>query len=409
MPLNRFQKAMRLINLENKSHELSSILSGIKKFSKLLTNVPPSSWPELQRLGTELKRVIGSQAALPIVQNIKAVSLGMIPEVERMTMKQPDLFTEVEDQERKVNEALPPDFLSEGEVVEEQGYLDEPPVVTAAKKPPSPINVLRDIAGHCDAALSFRPESSAKRLDIIRRYYENGKEGLGWYDNVNSLLNKYFGKDNAKTFARLLAATSPRMPVERNLTTAIQAFNQYVNEFKSRNRLSTDKDVSLGDDPNFRGRMANYFMKSHVPNIGRAMSGRDLSGSKVDNFQKALSGDGDAVTLDVWMGRALGIRGNLFDDPNSYQVISDAIREMAAEAGVEPRQYQAAVWTGIKKEQGNKGQTASSFDALMNRFWDDFAHKCFKPNVKIPKATSRYPLLEGVASWVDRNCRFATR
>lgn len=416
MPSN-FQKAMRLINYSNRTSSTSAILSGIRRLSVLFQD-SLASWGTLQGLGESLKVAIrtGTDAS-SIIGNIKKVALEMIPEVER-TAKGPDLFTEMEEKERReIDTALPPDFVR-GWLPDSGGMWavpDENELVTAARKPASPVEVLVGIAGACDAAAAFRPEPSANRKDFIRKYYESGKEGLGWYDNVNALLTKYFGKQNAQIFAKLLAATSPRMPVERNLTTAIEAFNRYVNEFKNRNRVSSDKDISLGDDPNFRGRMANYFMRTHVPNIGHAMSGSKLSGSKVDNFSRALSGDPDAVTLDVWMGRAMGIKGNLFNNPESYQVVADAIRELATEAGVEPRQYQAAVWTGIKKEQGRKGQTASSFDALMGKFWDNFAVQCFKPNVKAPKVPSKYPLFETasrsgttrLSAWILGNCRFA--
>jgi hypothetical protein len=94
-----------------------------------------------------------------------------------------------------------------------------------------------------------------------------------------------------------------------------------------------------------------------------------------------------------------------------YEILADAIRDLAYEKGVEPRQYQAAVWTGIKKEQGSRGQTADPFDVLMEKFWEDFAQACFKPHVKIPEVPARYrkyPLFEA-AAWVMLNCKFAAR
>ena len=41
------------------------------------------------------------------------------------------------------------------------------------------------------------------------------------------------------------------------------------------------------------------------------------------------------------------------------------IRERAAITGLQPRQVQAAIWTGVKKAEGRAGDTTAPFEELI--------------------------------------------
>lgn len=74
-----------------------------------------------------------------------------------------------------------------------------------------------------------------------------------------------------------------------------------------------------------------------------------LGGPKVRAFFANITGDHDAVTVDVWAARAAEGR----DNPNGptggrYAAIADAYRLAAASRGVSPRECQAAIWVHVR-------------------------------------------------------------
>jgi len=72
-----------------------------------------------------------------------------------------------------------------------------------------------------------------------------------------------------------------------------------------------------------------------------------LGGDKVRNFWRALAGDPDAVVLDVWMCRALGIDQEKLT-PILYAELSDAFRAAAKLCGESARDLQAILWFHVR-------------------------------------------------------------
>jgi hypothetical protein len=246
------------------------------------------------------------------------------------------------------------------------------------------VPLLNTVKQRAQKAAQIQQFDYGGQLNKMQSLFEKGKEGLHWYDNIAGLLKKRLGSQkNVEMFLNFVAATSPRMPVMRNLDQAIQAYNQYMS-----------------------GQEFSGFMRTHVPNILRAFKGEELSGSKVNNFAKAMAGDANAVTLDVWMARAFGMNKDQFNDVQ-YKVLSEAIRELAQQAGVEPRQYQAAVWTGIKKEQDSK-LTADPIDQLMDAQWGKFKQDFlkYKGKTKPDPAAFQLNYASSLTRWVQANCKF---
>jgi hypothetical protein len=155
--------------------------------------------------------------------------------------------------------------------------------------------------------------------------YRKGASHQEWYDKTWQELEGTFGPD-ADMFAKILAATSPNTTTDSNVTLALKAYGQWKS------------------GASFEG-----YLPVAKANLERAIAGTPMRGPKVSNFYKNLAGDPDAVTVDRWMMRAFGLRGQAPTE-SQYKFIETTIRRQAKGIGVEPRQYQAAVWVGMKKE-----------------------------------------------------------
>lgn len=78
-----------------------------------------------------------------------------------------------------------------------------------------------------------------------------------------------------------------------------------------------------------------------------------LNGPKVRAFWSNITGDTDAVTVDVWAARAAtGLTGKdaerAIGTPARYRAVADAYRRAAVILGITPRECQAAVWVHVR-------------------------------------------------------------
>ena len=74
---------------------------------------------------------------------------------------------------------------------------------------------------------------------------------------------------------------------------------------------------------------------------------RVLGGEKVRRFWRNLAGDTDAVTIDVWMCRVVGIDQEKLT-PAIYAEVERAFQEAARIVGETPRDLQAILWFAIR-------------------------------------------------------------
>jgi hypothetical protein len=76
-----------------------------------------------------------------------------------------------------------------------------------------------------------------------------------------------------------------------------------------------------------------------------------LSGNKVRSFYRNLAAPGqtDAVTLDRWMARAVGVPQSRLASLKTYERIADAFRAAAAQLHISPDALQASVWTVVRR------------------------------------------------------------
>jgi hypothetical protein len=100
-------------------------------------------------------------------------------------------------------------------------------------------------------------------------------------------------------------------------------------------------------------------LRSHVEAADRCVEhGFDgLRGPKTNAFARAISGDRNAVVVDVWMCRAAGLvhakgdkAGKPKDAPTAreYRIIAEAIRDVAAAYNMDAAVMQALLWIIIR-------------------------------------------------------------
>lgn len=232
------------------------------------------------------------------------------------------------------------------------------------------------------------------RLDTVRAFYELGIEGSKWYDATFGVINEIFGRNRERTvlFIKFLAATSPLNGIVDNVNLALKAMTLFetfgIADTQIRKLKCTEKEHRNGcRDVHFKDWTIwerEFEFDAHRYNLIRIMRGEPLSGPKVTAFEANLMGDPDSVTVDRWMMRAFNDSTQLVngrcehaaykdtDDAPSepdYRCIEDAVRKLAYEAGVQPRQYQAAVWVGIKMLCGNPEDTADPFHSVLERVY----------------------------------------
>ena len=145
--------------------------------------------------------------------------------------------------------------------------------------------------------------------------------GACWYDAVMDVLRDQYGKD-AQLMAAFIAATSPNTTVQANVTMARKAYSQHI-----------------------QGQPFKGYMPAVITNLERAVKGQPLGGLKVSHFHRSIVGDPMAVAVDRWIIRAYGYEQAT---PARMTAIIQHVRKAASRYRLQPRQLQAAIWTGIK-------------------------------------------------------------
>ncbi len=158
--------------------------------------------------------------------------------------------------------------------------------------------------------------------------------GLGWYARAEREAAALAAGTSLSTIqcAGIIAALSPRVQWSVNLAAAIAMVDAAI---------AGESEPIVAGLPNNRAK-AWLIANGADPSIV-------LSGPKVRAFFANITGDHNAVTVDVWAARAAeGKRNNRGPDGKRYEAIADAYRRAAARRGISPRDMQAAVWTHIR-------------------------------------------------------------
>lgn len=157
----------------------------------------------------------------------------------------------------------------------------------------------------------------------IKDFYRYGF----WYQRCKNAIQEKYG-DDWKLFAKLLAATSPRQSVKRNVSLAKRAYKSYKTF-----------------DHDFAG-----FLPASIGNVKRAYENAELSGPKVSAFYENITGNLDVVTVDIWMFRYY----NLKPSAKNYKIIERRVKRSAKRYGLKPAVLQAILWTACRWRAGFK-------------------------------------------------------
>lgn len=174
-------------------------------------------------------------------------------------------------------------------------------------------------------------------MDIkqLEEYLFLGRDCKDWYAETFALFNQQYGRYATLFTYIIIAATSINSTLKSNVRLARKAYYQISNGLEIWGYL-----------PNIKTQLK------------RIQAGQPLSGRKITNYVEAITGNPNAVVVDVWILRAFGLattknvltRQNYTPSPTSsqYDSIERAIKLWAREIGIEPRQLQAALWAGVR-------------------------------------------------------------
>lgn len=133
--------------------------------------------------------------------------------------------------------------------------------------------------------------------------------------------------------------------VARNLGTTLEVGATVVSAFSPRERWSVNVaraiQFSLGKEVTC--------LKNNIvmANNALTMGFKALNGMKTNSFAKAIAGDEQAVVIDVWMLRAVGIEKKT-PSQTGYNELAKAVKTVAFEFGMTPRAMQALIWIVIR-------------------------------------------------------------
>ena len=179
----------------------------------------------------------------------------------------------------------------------------------------------------------------------IEKYLEAGKNDKNWYQECEKTLVEIFGQNQLKIVTKIFAATSINTSLKANVTLFKRAYNEYLN------------DLPIG----------NY-----LPNIQKQLlqvrEGLPLTGPKINAFANAMSGDPDAVVVDIWLLRAFKMNRRYYRKGSDsvreggatkkqFRDIESWVRTEALKRGIQPREMSAMIWSGIRQIKGGDTQT----------------------------------------------------
>jgi hypothetical protein len=136
--------------------------------------------------------------------------------------------------------------------------------------------------------------------------------------DVVEIFRKRGVKCNLENAASVISSFSPRQRWSRNVVQALEFANGGEPKGLTNNL-----------------RMAQFSMVDGF---------KALNGMKTNAFAKAIAGDVNAITIDVWMIKAAGYGNKNSVNKSEYRELSDAVNVVAFELGLTPRTTQALIW-----------------------------------------------------------------
>ena len=133
--------------------------------------------------------------------------------------------------------------------------------------------------------------------------------------------------------------------VARNLDADLETGASVVSSFSPRERWTNnvEKAVSFSLGKKVVGLPNNLKMAQKSLKLGFDA----LNGQKTNAFARAIAGDENAVVIDVWMLRALGIEKKT-PTQLQYKEMAKAVTAVAKMHGMTPRAMQALIWIIVR-------------------------------------------------------------
>jgi hypothetical protein len=212
----------------------------------------------------------------------------------------------------------------------------------------------------------------------IERYLIIGRTNQHWYKECEELLIELFGAENLVLCANLFAATSINTSLKANITLFRRAFYEIKN------------NIPVGGIVTGRGKQLGYLPNIHNQ-ITRIREGRELSGRKIRAFAAAMSGDQNAVVVDVWLARAFNMERRYKRFPKGkdksrgrersagvndkdFSMVENYCRDLADKKGMQAREISSMVWAGVRIDKTGDTQTHYK-ELLKHKFTNLF--NCF--------------------------------
>jgi len=174
-----------------------------------------------------------------------------------------------------------------------------------------------------------------KSLPTAERLAKHARLGIakkGWYARALKQIKEKYPEDY-KLFIGILAGTSPRQTVEKNLLMTVKIYRTWIDKGRPLDDISLQELAKLSDLPAREG------------NVIRAFKGLPLSGNKVESFRRNLLGDLDAVTIDTWMLTYSGLKDNL--NKAMYIAYSHRVKKASQKLKWYPAEVQETVWSWV--------------------------------------------------------------
>lgn len=189
-----------------------------------------------------------------------------------------------------------------------------------------------------------------------------GMKDMFWYHECQETFTALFGAEKLTLVTKLFAATSINTSLKSNITLFRKAYYEIENNLPIGNYL-----------PNIQKQ------------IDRVRQGKDLTGRKINSFARAMSGDPDAVVVDIWLLRAFNQDRKYFRNggphdgtfrsagatDKQYTQIESWIRAEAYKRNIEPRQLSSMIWSGVRTKTNGVDETrySSILRSLLNNLF----------------------------------------
>lgn len=185
----------------------------------------------------------------------------------------------------------------------------------------------------------------------IGKYLRIGKKDRHWYKECQEVFAEIFGPERVQLVCNIFAATSINTSLKSNITLFRKAYYEIEN------------GLPIGE---------------YLPNIQlqlkKIREGKELSGRKIRSFAAAMSGDPDAVVVDIWLLRAFDMERKYFRvtkgdqkgrgrmrpvgaTDKEYTKIESWVRQYAAAKGYEAREVSSMIWAGVRISKSGDRET----------------------------------------------------